>query len=226
MKIYTALVLVALFSAAPALVSCRASSGHEKADSTAMHMDELNAAVAAAKAKIHASAASLAAVVEQAEHDPATPFAQYKKDVAAVEGAAEQCKANLQALQSQGQTYVAEWEKQAATITDPELKRIADERRAKLAQAIEAVAAAMQTAAAELSPYRTQLKDMDTYLSNDLTPAGIHSVSDRSKRMSKEADSICEKLDAVAEAVAKNAPQFKTAKPPPPPPPEAEAKKG
>jgi len=218
MKTYTSLALVVLLSASPSFVACQ-SSGHEQAESTGMHMDELNASVAAAKAKIHACAESLAAVVEKGDLDPAPSFAQYKKDVAAVEAAASQSDSNLKSLQSKGQTYMAAWEKQAATITDPDLKKLAEERRAKLSQAVTAVAEAMQAAQAEIGPYRTQIKDMETYLSNDLTPAGISSIKDKSKQITKSSNSIGEALDKVAEALSKGAPQFKTAKPPPPPEP-------
>jgi hypothetical protein len=66
---------------------------------------------------------------------------------------------------------------------------------------------------------------METYLNNDLTPDGINSVKDKSKQMSKAAESICEQLDKVSEALTKGAPQFKTAKPPPPPPAETKTEK-
>ena len=182
-----------------------------------MHMDELNAAVAAAKAKINAAAESLAAVVEKGEQDPAPSFEQYKKDVSAVEEAASASDSHLKSLQSQGQAYMAEWEKQAATITDEDLKKLANERRAKLSAAVKEVQDAMLAAQGEITPYRAKLKDMETYLKNDLTPAGIKSIKDKSKQMTKDAKSISEKLDEVAEALTKGAPQFKTAKPPPPP---------
>ena len=214
MKIHTSLALALLLSASPSFIACQSSG--QQSDSTAMHMDELNAAVAAAKAKINAAAESLAAVVEKGDQDPAPSFEKYKKDVAEVESAAGQSESKLKSLQEQGQAYMAEWEKQAATITDEDLKKTADERRAKLSAAVKEVADAMTAAQAEITPYRAKLKDMETYLKNDLTPAGIKSIKDKSKQISKDAKSINEKLDEVAEALTKNAPQFKTAKPPPP----------
>ena len=59
------------------------------------------------------------------------------------------------------------------------------------------------------------IKDMKTYLGNDLTPDGIKSVKDKSKQVSKAADSIGEKLDEVMSALEKGEQAFKVAKPAP-----------
>lgn len=192
------------------------SSGSQKAESTAMSMDGLRSAVETLKGKVNAAAGSLATVVEKGAVDPKAPFEQYKKDVAAVVDGLTKAESNLKTIKSQGQAYFAEWEKQAATIKDPDLKESANERRTRLAKAIEDVSAAMDEARAEIGPFVTNIQDVQTYLSNDLTPAGIESVEGKSKDISKGAKSIGKELDNVVEALEKHAPEFKTAKPPPP----------
>jgi DUF2959 family protein len=194
------------------------SSGSQQADSTAMHMDEMHAAIVSLKESVSATATSLAKVVEQADVDPKTPFEQYEKNVSATKSGVDRAGSQVKSMKEQGATYFAEWEKQAATITDPDLKEAADERRVKLSKAVGRVSEAMTEAQAELAPYLTSITDMQTYLSNDLTPSGIKSVKGKSKDISKAANSIGKKLDDVIEALEKGAPEFKTAKPPPPPP--------
>jgi hypothetical protein len=120
-------------------------------------------------------------------------------------------------MRSQGQAYFAEWEKQAATINDPDLKKSAEERRTRLAKAVEEVSGAMDEARNEIKPYVASIKDVQTYLSNDLTPAGIESIEGKSKDITKRAKAIGDEIDDVVEELEEHAPQFKTAKPPPPP---------
>lgn len=193
------------------------SSGHDKADSTASSMDSLRKAVGAMKERINASAASLAAVVENRSVDPKPHFQKYTKDVESVVDGLSRIESGLKSMKSQGQAYFAEWEKQAATIEDPDLKKSAEDRRARLVKAVDGVSTAVDAARAEIQPFVTKIRDVRTYLSNDLTPAGIESVEDKSKRITNDAESIGEKLDDVAEAIDDGAPEFKTAKPPPPP---------
>jgi chromosome segregation ATPase len=205
----------------PALLlnsACQASSGSAKAESTAMSMDGLQKAIETLKAKVNAAAGSLATVVEKGGVDPKGPFEQYKKDVEAVVDGLSKAESNLKSIRSQGAKYFAEWEKQASTIKDEDLKKTAQERRARLSKAIEDVSTAMDAAREEIKPFVTSIQDVQTYLSNDLTPAGIESIGGKSKQVSKSADSIGDKLDDVYKALQKGAPEFKMAKPPPPPP--------
>lgn len=208
-----------------ALAAACETSGHQRADSTAMSMDGLRAASVALKDKVTAVSTSLATVVEKADVDPQTPFKQYVKDVSALKDALNRADTNLKAMKDQGQTYFAEWQKQAASISDPDLKKKAEERREKLSKAIAEVSEAMAAARGEIAPYVKTSEDVQTYLKNDLTPAGVKSADDKSKQMSKDAKSIGKKLDDVVEALEKHAPEFKTAKPPPPPPPAPAEKK-
>jgi len=201
-----------------ALSSACNSAGHQQADSTGMSMDNLRVAVGALKDKVSAAATSLASVVEKADIDPKASFEQYNKDVTALTDALEKGESNLKSMRDQGQAYFAEWQKQAATISDPDLKKKAEERREKLSKAIAAVSDAMAEARTELVPYVKTNEDVRTYLKNDLTPEGIKSVADKSKQIGKDSKSIGKKIDDVVEALEKGAPEFKTAKPPPPPP--------
>jgi chromosome segregation ATPase len=215
MKIHVVLSFVG-FLGVLSLGSACATTGHEKAESTGMHMDGLRTAVTTTKEKVNACAVSLASVVKQREVDPKPPFAQYKKDVAAVEAGLSKAESNLKSIKAEFQTYYAEWEKQSTTIQDPELKKSAEERRARLSKAVEEVKSAMDALRAEMTPYVVMIKDVETYLANDLTPAGIEAIEGKSEKVEESAEDIGEKLDDVVKALEKGAPEFKTAKPPPP----------
>jgi hypothetical protein len=221
MKIQSALALIGLLSVLSLGTACQSSGNSQKADSTAMHMDDLKAAVNTMKQRVNACAASLAVVVEKGAVDPKPAFETYKKDVAALVEGLNKAESSLKTIKTQGQTYFQEWEKQAMSIKDPDLKKSAEDRRARLQKALDAVSTAMDGFREEVKPYVATAQDVQTYLSNDLTPAGVEGVGGKSKQMTKDAKSIDEKLDDVIEALDKGAPEFKTAKPPPPPPPPA-----
>lgn len=208
----TALAIAAALSLGAA---CK-SAGHDKSDTTARHMDDLRMSVETLKTNVDSAATSLWTVVEKREVDPKPPFDQYKKDVSAVVGFLSRAESNLKAVRAEGQAYFAEWEKQAAAIQDPELKEASEARRAKLTEALEEIGKAMDAARTELAPFVATIQDVQTYLSNDLTPAGVDSIEGKAKKLRKDAESIGEKLDDVVEAVEEGSPAFKTAKPPPP----------
>jgi hypothetical protein len=181
MKTTSQIACVGLLGALALVSGCK-SEGHQQADSTAMSMDSLRVAATTLKERVNAVATSLATVVEKADVDPKVPYEQYSANVTSLKDGLDKVESNLNTMKTQGQAYFSEWEKQAATITDPDLKKKADQRREKLSKALTAVAEAMTAARTELVPFAKSNEDLRTYLKNDLTPAGIKSISDKSKQ--------------------------------------------
>src|SRR5260221_5254308 len=194
-----------------ALSSGCETAGHQRAESTAMHMEDMRAAVVALKEKVSAVPTSFAKVVEQAEVDPKPSFEQYKKSVSAMKAGLDRAESQMKSMKDQGQTYFAEWQKQSATLSDPDLKQRALERREKLSKAVAAVSDAMTAAQAVIAPFTKTSADLQVCLNNDLTSAGIKSVADKSKQVAKDASSIGKQLDDVIQALQRVAPHVKTA---------------
>lgn len=218
------LCALSVILAALAVGSGCQTSGHRQADSTAMRMDDLRGAVAALKEKAHACATSLTNVVETREVDPVPAFDAYQKNVDAFVSWVSKAESELKSMKAEGQKYFAAWEQQTASIQDPDLKETAEKRRARLGKAVDEVSTKMDAARAELTPFMASIQDVEKYLSSDLTPSGIDSISSKAKKVGKDADSLGEALDEVVEALDEGAPEFKTAKPPPPPPATTEKK--
>jgi chromosome segregation ATPase len=216
MNILKSLFVAGAIAGALVLDGCQTTQGSARADTTAMHMDDLRTSIQDLDTKMQAAVTSLSSVVETGAQDPKPAFAQYQKNVAATDSALARCEKTLKAMQTECQTYFAEWQQQAATMTDPSLRAKAEERRTKLSKAIDGVTKAMDEARGGITPFMMSIKDVQTYLSNDLTPAGIKSIKDKSGKLTKDARSISKSLDEVVEALEKGAPEFRTATPPPP----------
>lgn len=215
MRILPSPFAVALVCAPLASVACASTAGHERADSTALHMEELRAAAVSAKEELSASAESLSDVIEKRSEDPSRPYRRYKRHVKAGESAVRRISTHLRAMQAEGAKYFKAWGKEAETIADPDLKALALGRRAKLSHVVEAVATAVEKAQEEIEPFVTGLQDLEIYLENELTPGGLAPLKDKAARMEKDAVSIGRKLDQVLKALDDGAPQFRTARPPP-----------
>jgi hypothetical protein len=185
MKILLPLSLAGCLAAALLSTGCN-TAGHQKADSTATNMEQLRKGVVALKEKVSAAASSLASVVEKAETDPKPAFDKYKKDVSALESGLSQAESSLKTMKSNGQAYFADWEQQNMALQDPDMKKSAEERRMRLTKSLDSVSKAMEEARAEIGPYMATLKDVQTYLGNDLTPSGIGEIKGKSKQVREE----------------------------------------
>lgn len=209
--------LVLAPAAALALLAGCQTAGHQRVDATSARLDQLRASLEKLDGQVTAAADSLAAVVEAAAEDPKPGFERYGKDLQAVESSYERARSQLSAAEREAGKLFDQWTRNAALISDPDIRALSEKRRDELKAALDSVVDAMQEAVADLEGFVSTARDLHTYLGQDLTPAGIHAIADRSRAQSKAARDISGKLAQVMVAAEKAAPMFETAKPPPPP---------
>lgn len=211
------LLLAASASALLLLASCQ-TSGHQRVNATSARLDELRTSLEALDEEVAAVADSLAAVVEKASEDPKPAFEQFGKDVKTVERSYERTRGRLAQAEQEAAKLFDEWTRNAAMISDPDIRALSEKRRDELKEALDDVVSEMQDAVAELESFVSTSRDLQTYLSQDLTPQGIRAIADKSRALGKASRSIAGQLEDVMDAARKAAPKFETAKPPPPPP--------
>jgi Protein of unknown function (DUF2959) len=73
--------------------------------------------------------------------------------------------------------YFAEWEKQGNAYTNSEIRELSEERRNELAAIYAQVPEAAVGVRGALFDYVKDLKEIQMYLSNDLTPKGIETIT-------------------------------------------------
>jgi hypothetical protein len=86
--------------------------------------------------------------------------------------------------------YFAEWEKQGDAYTNPQIRQLSEERREKLAAIYAQVPAAGAGIEADYLVYLTDLKEIQQYLSTDLTVGGVDAISPVAKKSVRNLDAL------------------------------------
>lgn len=214
-KLLQTLALISL-AGVSLLQGCK-SSGAEKVDQTSTRIEDFRASIETLKSQVHGTSDALTKLVDAGATDPKPAFASYEKQVEQVTKSTTKAKSNMTKVQSEGEKLFADWTARLETISDPEIRKASEKRRDELKQLLGGIADEAKPVLAELDAFVATAKDLETYLSQDLTPAGIQSIAGKAKGFRKSAESISDNLDDVAEAAGKAATPFATAKPPPPP---------
>jgi chromosome segregation ATPase len=203
------LVLVALTAgAAWLLTGCGTSRGYKQADKTGAGIAEFREEITNGKKAIDATMTSLGAVATSANSDPRKPFEQFSKDVANLESTANKIKKRAEDMRAQGQAYFDQWEKQLAEVKNPEIQRLAAERKAKLKETFESVKKYTEPLKAQFEPWMSDLKDLQKYLSNDLTVAGVDAAkslftktTEGGLEVQKSMDGLVSELNTIAATI-------------------------
>jgi hypothetical protein len=104
-------------------------------------------------------------------------------------------------MKENSKDYFSEWAKDGDTYTNPQLRELSEERRTKLAGIYAQVPAASAGVKETYLAYMTDLKEIQKYLSNDLTPNGVTSVTPIAHKSVQDLDSLKASLRPVIYAL-------------------------
>jgi len=195
------LTLTALAVGTATLLSGCATSGYKQADKTGAGIAEFRDEIVNGKKAIDATMKSLSDIAAAANTNPRKPYEQFAKNVADLESTAAKIHKRAQDMQAQGQSYFKQWEAELATVNNPEIRGLAEQRKAKLQQTFESIRQYSEPLKAQFGPWMSDLKDLQKYLGNDLTIAGVDAVKNQFKKATSSGMEVQKSMDAlVAEA--------------------------
>ena len=147
------------------------------------------------------TATSLDSLVKAGQPDLKKSFDTYSDNLAELDSQGKQVLKHVEEMKAQKTEYFAEWEKQGDVYINPRIRELSEERRNKLAE----IYAQVHTAGAGIKnaylAYLTDLKEIQTYLSNDLTPKGVEAIAPVANKTSQDLDVLRTSLKPLISAL-------------------------
>lgn len=196
---YIRLLTVAALAMAASLLmtGCGTTSGYKQADRTGEGIAQFRDEITKGKTAVDATMRSLGDIAATANTDPRKAFEQYSKDVANLESTAAKIRKRGQDMKEQGQAYFKQWEQQMASVQNPEIRRLSEQRKAKLQETFDAIKQFTEPLKVQFDPWMSDLKDLQTYLSNDLTVAGVDAAKSLFKKTQGEGLEVQKLIDGL-----------------------------
>ena len=174
-----------------------ATSGYKQADKTGEGIAEFRDAIVNGKKAIDDTMKSLGQVAASANTDPRKAFEHYSKNVANLESAAGKARKCSQDVKEQGKTYFEQWQKQLADVKNPDIRALAEQRKAKLQETFDNIRQLVEPLKAQFNPWLSDLKDLQKYLANDLTIAGVDAAKPLFAKTQTEGQEVQRSMDAL-----------------------------
>jgi chromosome segregation ATPase len=146
---------------------------------------------------------SLNDVLASADTDPRDAYKKFSDNVDKLSERRDVGKSRYEDMKQALSKHYAEWEKEIATLSNPDMQERGRERLTKAREELTKIGAKVDEARAAYEPFMATLKDLQVYLGNDLNPAGIKSVEDQIKRAGKEGEKLKEKVTEASEEIEK-----------------------
>ncbi len=187
---------LALAAIAALLAGC-ASSGYEKGEKTASHLESTASEIELGKAQVQTTLDTLNDLVQKPSEDLRPQYKAFAKDVSKVVATAKRVNAKTEKLAAASQAYADQWDEQSATIANADIRARSEARKAKVLASLAQVQAQYQETKANFSPFLSDLQDLDKALSLDLTPAGVDSLKSVVAQANKHGAELAKSLDSL-----------------------------
>ena len=184
-------------AAAILMAGCGTTSGYKQADKTGAGIAEFRAEIVNGKKAIDETMKALDQIAVTANTDPRKAFEQYSKNVANLESTAAKARKRAQDMQTQGQAYFAAWEKQLAEVKNEEIRKLAADRKAKLQETFASIKKVAEPLKTQFDPWMSDLKDLQKFLGNDLTIAGVDAAKSLFAKTKAEGVEVQKSMDAL-----------------------------
>ena len=170
------------------LVAGCASTGVKRSSRAASTMQRTNELVSNARRQVDANNAALDKLFATGGTDLRKAFDAYARQVARTSELGDDLRdAHADMIRSRDE-YFRGWAADAASIQDPELKRLALERQSGLNERTSALVDAFAGMKESIATYRVSLTDLQKFLTNDLTETGIETLRSTGKAGQTKSD--------------------------------------
>ena len=189
------LFAMALAIAAALMTGCAKDEGRERSGKAVTSLRELRGELGDAQKQVDQVMAAASGVQSAQDLKPA--YEKYKKEVAETEAVAEDARERSQDMQARAAEYQTKWQAEMSKVSSPELKAAAAERAAKVRGRYATISAKAQDVRAAYQPFMRDLKDLQTYLSNDLTPPAVQAAKPVFDKVQTTGQVLKQKLAAL-----------------------------
>jgi methyl-accepting chemotaxis protein len=147
---------------------------------------------------LDATLLALKELVTKPAPDLAPQFKAFDKSLAQLESTAEDVAALAAGIDTRSQEYFAQWDQQLAAVQNEDIRARSAERREAISASFKKIQNEYSEVRDEFKPLLSDLRDVRTVLSADLTMDGLKAVEDTVDDIREESESVKESLQELA----------------------------
>lgn len=194
----TAVFFTTVFFGAIICVTGCATTGSDRAKKTTNLMQELEEDYRHASEQTDVTKASLEDLIRPGQPDMKKAYHAYAGNVNKMDKLSKRLDAHAEKMSKRGKEYFAEWER---SYTNPEIRELSERRRIEMREVYAKIPEASIGVKGALTSYMTNIREIQMYLSNDLTPQGIETIKPIAHRVVTEGENLKETIKPVLTAI-------------------------
>lgn len=188
-----------LLAVAWLMAGCTSSSGSgpQRASGIEKSLDKAKVDMGKAKDLVSETSAALNDILTDPQRDLKPQFKTFTGSLGKLHAASQKMRDKATAIETQLDKYLESRREQVGTIQDVALRDTALDRIARCNESFKRLGTELTKTKDTLSPYVANLRDIQKFLSADLTPGGLKAISGLAATASRSEKGVQDQLDAV-----------------------------
>ncbi len=183
---------------AAGLISGCATTGYEKGNSTANTLSASSHMVAKANVLIDETLANLNDLVSHPGPDLHKQFNAFNNSVNELGMTSRDVTVKSDRMKLQGAAYFKNWDDEAAMIKNEDIRKRSVARKNEVSAQFDRITKLYEETKAAFDPYMSDLRDVQKYLSLDLTSGGLLSIKDAVTKATEHAAPLKEAIGKLS----------------------------
>ena len=195
-----AFLIVMLILAVIGISSC-ASTGMQRSEKATTTMQTMDNDIRKVVVQLDATGASLDELTMSGQSDVKKAFDLYSDNVSKIEKMEIDFAKHADEMKIRGKEYFQEWQKEDDKYKNPRIQELSEQRRSELGEIYGRIAENSIGVKTAFRAYISDVKEIQTYLSNDLTTKGIAAISQTSRKVVNDGDNLKYAIKNVQSAI-------------------------
>jgi hypothetical protein len=202
MKLYkqSLLMICTLIIIAIIIGGC-SSTGMERSEKTSTTMEAMDKDIAIVIEQLNKTGSSLEALIRPNQQDIKKSYDSFKENVSKMEDKEKDFIKHAEHMKKQGKEYFSEWEKDRDQYKNEQIQALSEQRRDELSSIYDRIAENSIGVKEAYKVYISDIRELQMYLSNDLTSKGIEKISSVSNRIVTDGENLKFSLTNLQKAI-------------------------
>jgi hypothetical protein len=188
-KLPATFLFVILLAVVIGLAAC-SSTGIQRSEKATTTMQTMDNDIKLIAVQLDATGASLNELTKPGQSDVKKAFELYTDNVTKIEKMEKTFTKHTDEMKARGKDYFEEWQKDGNKYKNPQIQELSEQRRIELDEIYSKIAESSVGVKNAFKSYVSDVKEIQSFLSNDLTPKGIEAIAPTTKKVNIDGENF------------------------------------
>lgn len=195
------ILFAVLLTGATFLLSNCSSTGRDRSEKASVSMAQVEKDIQAAMLQVDATNKALQELVEPGQSNVNKAFSRYSDQAEKMEEQGQVMLEHSDEMTAKGKDYFDEWRTEGNAYANPKIQSLSEQRRSDLSAVFADISTASVGIKGSFKTYLSDIREINTYLSNDLTPKGVESITPIAQQAITDGDNLKAAITPVLRAI-------------------------